>query len=200
MRNDHRIYLIECIPNGKRYIGSATFFTQRLSRHKKDLRSGRHANANLQASWSKYGEKSFRFIELECVLEKQWLVGEEQRWIDEEKPEFNVCKTAGSPLGVKHSAETRLRRSRILKEYWSTHPHLKLSEERRQQISERQRGSKRTFSAQHRARLAASKVGTTLPPEVRRKIGTANRGKTRTFTPEHCAAIKAAWAIRKAIH
>lgn len=192
-----RIYTIECIPTGKKYVGSAAFFTQRVSRHKNDLRKNVHGNPHLQSAWNKYGESAFAFSEVECVLRKEDLVREEQGWIDLLHPDFNICKIASSSLGVRHSQEVKAARSKILKEYWSTHKRCPVSEETRAKMSQAGSGRKRVFSEEHKAKLSASSMNRRLPEEVRLKISTANRGKTRRFSEQHKAGIKAAWDKRK---
>jgi group I intron endonuclease len=44
-------------------------------------------------------------------VSKEVLIEREQHYIDELDPFFNICKVAGSPLGVKHSKETRRKMS-----------------------------------------------------------------------------------------
>jgi group I intron endonuclease len=198
--NQHRIYLIECVPTGKCYIGSASFIIQRFSRHKTMLRLGTHWNVLMQNAWNKYGEEAFRFIELECVLRQSDLVVEEQRWLDELQPVFNIAKKAGNALGVKHSLESRKARSKILKEYWSVHQRSPPSISAREKISRAQIGRRRCFTIDHCEALSKAAIGRKLSVETKAKIGRANRGKTRVFTQQHKAAIKAAWDKRRNVN
>jgi hypothetical protein len=58
----------------------------------------------LQASYNKYGKESFIFTPLkECDLES--LLDWEQFFIDFYKPEYNICKIAGSTTGYRHTKE-----------------------------------------------------------------------------------------------
>lgn len=196
MGRQHRIYLIKCVPNGKAYVGSASLIIQRFSRHRQDLRNRRHSNHHLQNAWNKYGEEAFEFIELECVLSKEHLVAREQAWIDELHPQFNIARIAGSALGVKHSADARLRRSEFFKKYWATHKQI-ISPETRAKISLAQMGKARVFTDEHIAALSRSATGRKLSAETKMKIGNANRGQKRQFTEEHKAGIKAGWIKRK---
>ena len=113
--------------------------------------------------------------------------------------EFNIAKTAGSPLGVKHSREVRDKRSEILKRYWTGRRRI-LSAETRKKISLAQMGTTRIFTQQHRDALSAAATGRSLSLDVKVKIGAANRGKERQFTDAHKINSKAAWAARKGKH
>jgi group I intron endonuclease len=103
------IYEIVNLVNGKRYVGSALNFRQRWHGHRSRLNQGRHHSKYLQASWTKYGEDAFVFRVIEHCG-RDVLLEREQHHIDL-GCEYNVSRTAGSPLGVKHSDETRARMS-----------------------------------------------------------------------------------------
>ena len=65
------IYEIFNIINGKSYVGQSTNITQRLSKHKSELRHNKHQNLHLQNAWNKYGEHSFLFNILEyCNIDE----------------------------------------------------------------------------------------------------------------------------------
>ena len=108
--NSSGIYRIRNLLNGKCYIGSAKSFRVRWIKHRNDLKNGKHHSAYLQRSWRMHGEDSFAFEVIE-LCEPGVLVVREQAWMDQLKPEYNVSPTAGNCLGVKHSAETRLKHS-----------------------------------------------------------------------------------------
>lgn len=99
------IYTITSL-SGKMYVGSAVNFKRRLSIHWFDLRIGQHHSRPLQAAYDKYGEENLNFSKL-LVCGKEDLLFYEQRALDILKPEYNVCKVAGSRLGAKASPETR---------------------------------------------------------------------------------------------
>jgi len=103
------IYAILNKDTGKRYIGSAVNIDKRWSDHKDDLRKNQHHSILLQRAWNKYSEDSFDFIVIETVI-KENLISREQYYINE-KSEYNICKTAGSCLGFKHSKGTRKKMS-----------------------------------------------------------------------------------------
>ena len=55
------IYAIECIENGRKYIGSSEDINKRIYHHKWYLYNGLHANVQLQHDWNAYGNTSFVF-------------------------------------------------------------------------------------------------------------------------------------------
>src|ERR1700677_1718481 len=65
------VYKITNTVTGKFYIGSTTeTFHQRWTHHKRKLKTGKHANRHLQASWKKYGSSVFLFeVVEECEIE-----------------------------------------------------------------------------------------------------------------------------------
>lgn len=102
------IYQITNKVNNKRYIGSAKNFLNRKNKHLYELRKNNHKNIYLQNSYNKYGEDKFEFKIIEDV-ELENLIIREQWWLDNLKPEYNICKIAGSSLGVKRREETKLK-------------------------------------------------------------------------------------------
>lgn len=89
------------------YIGScASRFTKRWHRHQKDLRLNIHSNRLLQNSFNKYGAESFYYIIIE-FCPKENCLEREQYYLDELKPRYNISKTAGSPIGNRHTEEAK---------------------------------------------------------------------------------------------
>jgi group I intron endonuclease len=52
------LYTITCLVNNKVYVGVASWYQQRVCKHKFDLRNGIHLNCYLQQDYNLYGEKS----------------------------------------------------------------------------------------------------------------------------------------------
>jgi group I intron endonuclease len=100
------IYII--ISNSKTnrfYIGSAINLKARKRHHFNALKRGDHCNKKLQRHFNKYGVKDLKFYTiLECS--EQDLLKVEQYFLDFYNPYFNICKVAGSQLGLKRSKET----------------------------------------------------------------------------------------------
>lgn len=146
----HAIYKIENIINNNIYIGSAVNIKTRWWNHVSELRGGRHRNKHLQRAWNKHGEDNFIFSILEiCDIEK--LIELEQFYIDTLRPQYNICLTASSQLGIKRTLEQR----------------------------ERMRNSQlgKKLSQEHKDRIAASMRGTVHSQETRDKISASNLGK-----------------------
>ena len=112
------IYCIRNKINTKVYIGSAAVsFAHRFRVHRMNLCRGTHHNRHLQASWAKYGESSFEFIEIEQCLPEDCLILE-QYWIDyydatNPSAGYNLSPTAGSTLGVKFSDDAKAKLSEV---------------------------------------------------------------------------------------
>jgi len=77
------IYKIINVVNNKFYVGSAVDFTKRKRRHWWALRSQRHANKHLQASWNKYGEETFKFVIVEDLPIGLDILAAENVWLKE---------------------------------------------------------------------------------------------------------------------
>lgn len=61
------VYLIQCIENGKNYIGSAKCIRTRWRTHIRELDKDTHHSIELQNDWIKYGMDKFKFeVLLEC--------------------------------------------------------------------------------------------------------------------------------------
>src|SRR5688500_7879124 len=97
------IYRIQNLKTGDFYIVSSVDYAYRKWCHIRDLRLGRHKNPILQNSWNKHGEGCFLFAIIEGVDDSSKLIEREQYCFDTMKPRYNIHKTAGSPLGVKHT-------------------------------------------------------------------------------------------------
>ena len=109
------IYKITNLVNKKIYIGSAINFIHRKSDHFSRLRGNYHYNRHLQRAFNKYGEVNFIF-ETIAFCPKEYLLKLEQWFIDNLKPDYNICKIAGNTLGrpVTDQARENLRKARKL--------------------------------------------------------------------------------------
>ena len=112
------IYKITCTANGRFYVGSAVDLAKRKRDHFSYLKRGTHGNQHLQNAYNKYGRKAFKFAVLEHVADVEALIDREQHYIDTLEPEFNICKVAGSQLGVKRTEEVRAKMSKAVKRLW----------------------------------------------------------------------------------
>ena len=118
----------------------------------------------------------------------------EQKCLDAFVPEYNVSRVAGSPLGVKHSAETRAKVSAAMKGRTFKPSTIAL-------LKERATGRQHTATA--RLKMSASQRLRARPSEeTRAKQSAAGMGNTHLLghkhTPETRARIAAANIGRKA--
>ena len=102
------IYKIEITGSDRFYIGSSVDFRIRKLHHLNQLKRRAHRNTHLQRIFDKYGEESFSFAILE-ECEPEELIIREQHWIDRYPFDklINICPTAGSTLGSRHTEEVR---------------------------------------------------------------------------------------------
>ncbi|WP_082936724.1 GIY-YIG nuclease family protein [Pseudomonas citronellolis] len=110
MRNNSGAYQIRSLNTGNRYVGATCNLRNRWSKHKCDLRKGRHGNRRLQAAWDAEGEACFEFDVLEYAEGRDRLLKIEQKYIDQLRPEYNIAPYAGTCLGIKQTEETRRRK------------------------------------------------------------------------------------------
>lgn len=126
------IYQILNIINNKFYIGHSQDYDVRWWEHERRLRKNRHENPHLQAAYNKYGADAFEFILVELVNENEMLI-KEQYWINtldacNHTIAYNINPDAikpPSPLGRKHSAESRLKISTATTGISKT-PHIRI--------------------------------------------------------------------------
>lgn len=141
------IYSIRNVINNNVYIGSAVNFIKRKNNHFNCLSKNKHKNIHLQRAYNKYGKDNFEFEIISYVEDKTKLVECEQKWLDFFKPEYNMCKIAGSTLGVK------------------------LSEEHKEKIRLNNLGKhNHTYSDESKLKMSLSKIGTKRSQETKDKI------------------------------
>jgi group I intron endonuclease len=138
------------------YIGSAIDYKNRKSTHLNNLRKNKHHSIKLQNHYNEYGESDLIFKLIEPCF-PQFLLCREQEYIDSLNPYFNICKTAGSSLGIKRSDEyIKKLKSRIV------------SDETRKLLGIKSKGNK-------------GRKGTPLTDEHKEKIRQKQSGKNNSF-------------------
>lgn len=93
------------------YVGSAVDIKRRWRAHASQLRNNKHHCQHLQSAYVKYGAEFFDWEIIEYVDDKTTLIQREQIWIDFFRPAYNKRVIANSCLGLKRSAEARLKMS-----------------------------------------------------------------------------------------
>ena len=195
------IYIIKNTINGKFYIGSAVNIKTRWSQHRHQLKHNKHGNRYLQRSWNKHGTENFVFEILEYVKDKHKLILCEQKWFDKVKPYdhnigYNICRIAGSSLGVRHTDEMKANLSKAIKG-------RKLSDQAKRNISLSKMGEKNPmygyiYSERQRKQKSLANTGEKNPfydkkhtKETREKMSKSGKGKNSgPKTEEHLDKIK----------
>ena len=168
------IYKIRNKINNKIYVGSAINFKNRVKVHKHRLRNNIHHSPRLQNSWNKHGGENFLFEVLE-ICEKDNLINREQYYIDLLNPWFNICKIAGSSLGVKHTDEAKLNMSKA--QIGKT-----MSDDAKKKISESHKGMKHSQQTKENIRnvnLGKKQLKETIEKRVQKNTGRKNTEKTK---------------------
>ena len=158
------IYAIVNMINGHFYIGSAVNLYSRKNAHFNNLCKNKHHSHHLQHAYNCYGVDAFRFVIIERAETTKMLIEREQHHIDTLNPEYNICPTAGSALGVKRSEETRKKVSEAKKGKPSPNRGKPMSEAQKAKMSELLEGNTRangntntkghTLSKEHRQKIA----------------------------------------------
>lgn len=206
--NNIGVYKIENLVNGHKYVGSAGNIKKRWRAHVNDLRLGKHHSLYLQRAFDKYGEGNFTFsIIIECQS-KDELIENEQKIIDLLSPEYNICKVAGSPLGIKHTEETRKKISASLVGNKNSQGKVH-TDEWKVRMAEIMRGNKHSLGvkqsdeSKEKKRIACTGqhlgskpwLGRKHTQEEIEKIRSTHIGKK--FTEEHKQHLRDSWKKRK---
>lgn len=164
-----------------RYIGSSRNVAKRWSNHRRVLRLNKHHSLKLQNAWNKYGEANFIFEIIEIATENS-LLSREQFWLDYYPINYNILSIAGSPLGRKHTEETKQKISQKRRGIPNTIEQRKLlseigrgrtnkartgmphTDETKAKMSLKAQGNKsnlgRKFSEEHIRKMVASRLST----------------------------------------
>ncbi len=205
------IYVIENSVTRHRYVGSAVNFSKRRREHFGALRRGDHCSVVLQRAFDKHGEHVLSFRPL-FVCAPEHLLMYEQRAIDTFRPEYNICRTAGSRLGAKYSEESRALLSKIRKGKPRSPAQLahlaalsaaqsgksgrKHSPETIEKIKAAR--SRQVVTDEHRAAIARANVGRRQTTETIEKIRAAKLGVKRgPMSDEQKAKVSAAHLGRR---
>lgn len=176
------IYQIKNIVNNHLYIGSAINVKNRKSKHFSDLKKNKHHSIHLQRAYNLYNENNFGFYILEYVEDASKLIEREQYYIDNLKPQYNICKVAGSSLGKKHSEETKKKMSELKKGKYSGEKNPNYgkicSDENKKKKSEIKKGKNNPM------------YGRKHSEETRKKMSQLLKGKYSNKKHPNCGKIK----------
>lgn len=147
---------------GDSYVGGAINFTSRLNYYFNENSLGRtlkRSNSRIVRSLLKYGHSSFSFEILEHCAPKN-VINREQYYIDLLEPEYNICQTAGSMLGFRHTEESKAKTA-------AAQLGKKLSDEHKANISEGMKG--RVFTRTEKNKIVCTE-------ETRAKMSITRQG------------------------
>lgn len=154
MNNNCGIYKIENKYNGNFYIGQSTNILERISAHKRLLRTNKSHNPHLQSAWNKYGEDNFEFSVV-MYSNKEFLDFFEQRCVDILHPKYNIRKDCKTNRGFHHSELSK------------------------QKIKNSQIG--KIISDETRRKLSMARIGRKLSDETKKKISKSLMGHTNNL-------------------
>lgn len=161
------VYGIISKTNCSLYVGSSVNFYKRKASHIRDLVKNRHYNTHLQNHVYKYGIDDLLFYVIKIVKCRECLIPEEQFYIDNLAPKFNICKIADRRTGIALS-ESHKRKIGI------AHKGKILSEETKQKLFLINKGKVQSKSTIEKR--AAKNRGKKRSLEVRLKMSKAMKG------------------------
>jgi group I intron endonuclease len=186
------IYQITNLENSHSYIGSAKSLSFRWYFHVWQLKRQEHHSIYLQRAWNKYGSEKFEFKVL-CYCSIADLLFYEQRFLDAIKPEYNICKTAGSSIGTFRSEISKQKQRIAMTGRKLTPEHIekcrishigkKHTPERIEKVRLAHIGKVRSEETKLKISLAktgciGSNTGRKLSEEWRKNIGLARKGRS----------------------
>lgn len=186
MKSSCGIYEIQCLANGKAYIGSSVNIRRRLRVHIWALKTGRHENPKLQSAWDKYGADAFSTRTI-LLCEPAMRLFYEQRAIDSFRSVAEglnlACNVSSPMLGVGHTLESRRKIAAAAKG-------RAVSEETRAQL--RALALERSDATSEQMKY----VWLLRPKDFHARIAAVNKGKKRSIAVRERMAIanKATWA------
>ena len=185
------------------YIGSAKDINRREGIHLSKLGLGKHHSIKLQNHYNKYGKDDLVFsIITECKIDD--LIKTEQLYIDLHDPYFNICKIAGSSLGIKRTPETNLKHSIATKgrKYGPQSEEMKLKNKNKKRVL--------VVSEETKIKIRNSLRGVKHTEERRKNISKGQIGRVPSrgntgmkHSEEHkrkiSSGMKHKWMLRKLI-
>ena len=178
------IYKIQSKSKPERvYVGQAVNFVVRRNKHLRELRNNTHHSARLQSHYNKYGVEDLEFTVLEMTDRLQSVLDARENYYmdcfkceDVQRPWFNMCPTASSCLGYKHTEEARANVSKALKGKPKNY-----SPEQLQALADRMKGNQfgvgRICSAESKRKMSLAQKGRKHTEEAKEKNRQAHLGQ-----------------------
>lgn len=167
------IYMLISI-SGRRYIGSSHNIENRIKLHFRNLRGNRHQNIFLQHDFNKYRKMEYEIL---MACSDDLLLKQEQRFIDELKPELNLCLVAGSTLGTKMRPESKEKLSQARKGKTSPRKGARLSDETKNKLRKQHIGL--SHSEETKSKMKASSPHRKWTDKQRKALSEKRTGNYR---------------------
>ena len=190
------IYFIKSKCKERIYVGSSMDIEDRLKKHKRMLINNKHHSRKLQNHCNKYGINDLEFVPMVIGVKPEELIQLEQDYIDTLKPYFNICPTAGSNLGFKHSEASKQKMSKsgkgkiiteeVRKKIGEANKGKKRSDETKQKLSEINKGKYtkenhpcygKKCSKETKRKIREKHKGKHLSEEHKKKLSESHKGK-----------------------
>ena len=163
------VYCLQCLANGKLYIGSSKNIRNRIQQHFSKLRKNKHDNPNLQQEFNSEGEDGFMaFVLKECNPTE--LLKFEQFYLNTQTGWYNVFKYADGSI-LPEEVKKKISLAQIGNTYGIGNINAlgnKHTKEARRKIS--LANSKRRLSAETRRKISNKLSGRRLSSEHRKNI------------------------------
>lgn len=183
------------------YVGQSVDIKARWRSHRHDLKHGRHGNERLQRIADKYGIDELDFSLVEEVDNRDELSAREAAWIREKSPACNFIMPDECD-SWRHTDETKVAISSIMKDKWKDESYRSMMEERHRKAWEsgiykesfdigRRKGNE-TIRAKmkdesYRRHLSESQKGKVVSEETRKRQ--SEKKKEQWADPEYRAKM-----------
>lgn len=168
------------------YVGSTVQLSKRWRTHRRKLNANKHHCHHLQNAWNKYGSESFELRVVQIVEDFNFLMDEEQKWLDKYHGQeicYNYARYVDSSArGIKFVPEHKKAISDGLKKYYENNPGqqlgVKMTEETKKKISAAKIGVRKTED--HKEKLRQANIGKKATAETKEKLSMIRKGKVKS--------------------
>ena len=183
------------------YVGQSVDIKARWRSHRHDLKHGRHGNERLQRIADKYGIVELDFSLVEEVDNRDELSAREAAWIREKSPACNFIMPDECD-SWRHTDETKVAISSIMKDKWKDESYRSMMEERHRKAWEsgiykesfdigRRKGNEtirvKMKDESYRRHLSESQKGKVVSEETRKRQ--SEKKKEQWADPEYRAKM-----------
>ncbi len=119
------VYILRNKVNLKCYVGSSVYLYTRIADYYYNNENHGKISVIISRALTKYTHSNFKLVAfLVSSTDSKYILFLEQLVIDIIQPEYNILRVAGSPIGFKHSLESKEKiRQIVLKRGWKGEVH-----------------------------------------------------------------------------